>query len=148
MNMGLWIALLVVIGAGAAASLQAPVNAALVRVTGNSILVSVVSFGVGFLVLALIALYSGGLTSIPKLGKADWWMFLGGALGAFSVWGMLWGVPLLGVVTMISALILGQMVAALLLDYVGAFGLPVRELTLPRAVGTILVVAGVILSRF
>jgi bacterial/archaeal transporter family-2 protein len=148
MNISLWIALLVVIAAGVAASLQAPINAALVRVTGNSILVSVVSFGVGFIVLTLVALSSGGLAALSKLGGADWWMFLGGALGAFSVWGMLWGVPMLGIVTTIAALIFGQIMAALLMDNMGAFGLPVRELTMPRAIGALMVAAGVVLSRF
>ena len=148
MNVGFWIALLVVIGAGIAASVHAPVNAALARVTEHSILISAVSFGVGFAVLSLIALFSGGIAAFPRLGGAAWWMFLGGALGAFSVWGMLWSVPLLGVLTMVSALILGQMLAALLMDYVGAFGLPVKEFSFPRAAGALLVVTGVVLSRY
>lgn len=146
--MNFWMALPVVIAAGMAATLQAPVNAALGRVAENSLLAAAVSFGVGFSVLTLVVLVSGGAGAVPRLGGAAWWMFLGGALGAFYVWGALWGVPVLGVVTMVSALILGQMVAALVVDYVGAFGLPVRELSLPRLAGAVLVAVGVVLSRF
>ncbi|MDQ2090514.1 DMT family transporter [Marimonas arenosa] len=146
--MTFWIALPVVIAAGVAASLQAPVNAALARVVENSLLAAAVSFGVGFSVLSLVVLVTGGGGDVGRLSGAAWWMFLGGALGAFYVWGALWGVPVLGVVTMVSALILGQMVAALVVDYVGAFGLPVRELSLPRVLGAGLVAVGVVLSRF
>ena len=146
--MNIWMALPVVIAAGVAASLQAPVNAAMARVVENSLLAAAVSFGVGFCVLTVVVLVTGGAEAVPKVAGASWWMFFGGALGAFYVWGALWGVPVLGVVTMVSALILGQMVAALAVEYVGAFGLPVRELSVPRVLGAVFVAAGVVLSRF
>jgi transporter family-2 protein len=56
-------------------------------------------------------------------------------------------VPRLGVVTMIAALILGQLVGAIILDAVGAFGLPVKEIGWQRIVAVALVAGGVILSR-
>lgn len=148
MNASVWMALPVVIAAGVAATLQAPVNSALGRVAENSLLAAAVSFGIGFCVLAVVVLATGGAGAVPKLSGAAWWMFCGGALGAFYVWASLWGVPVLGVVTMVSALILGQMAGALVLDSVGAFGLPVRELSLPRVAAAVLVAAGVVLSRF
>jgi transporter family-2 protein len=148
MQAGFWVALPVVIAAGTAVTFQASINSALGRATDNGILAAAVSFGVGFLVLSAVVLISGGSEAVPRLGNAAWWMFLGGALGAFYVWASLWGVPLLGVVTMVSALILGQMVAAMVLDTVGAFGLPVRELSLSRVAAAVLVAAGVVLSRF
>jgi len=46
-----------------------------------------------------------------------------------------------------AAMILGQLVAALLLDAVGAFGHPVQEMTWQRELAVVLVTAGVILSR-
>lgn len=146
--MHVWVALPVVIAAGVAASLQAPVNAALARVSEHSLLAAAVSFGVGFAALSLVALLSGGIEAAPRLGNAAWWMFLGGALGAFYVWGALWGVPVLGVVTMVSALILGQMVGAMAVDWIGAFGLPVRAPSPARVAGAVLVMAGLVLSRF
>ena len=59
----------------------------------------------------------------------------------------IWSVAILGVVTMIAALILGQLVAALLLDASGAFGLPVKEISLTRIGAVALVAAGLVLSR-
>lgn len=148
MNTGFWVALPVVIAAGTAVTFQASINAALGRFADNSLLAAAVSFGVGFVMLSLVALVSGGAEAVPRLSGAAWWMFVGGALGAFYVWASLWGVPVLGVVTMVSALILGQMVAAMVLDTVGAFGLPVRELSAQRVLAAVLVAAGVVLSRF
>ncbi len=72
---------------------------------------------------------------------------LGGFLGAFYVWAVVWGVPQMGVVTTVAALILGQMVAALALDRLGLFGLPVQALSATRLAAAGLVAAGVVLSR-
>jgi transporter family-2 protein len=56
-------------------------------------------------------------------------------------------VPKLGVVTTFTALILGQMIAALLIDAVGAFGVPIQPVTWQRIVAVVMVCIGVILSR-
>ena len=57
-------------------------------------------------------------------------------------------VPVLGVLTTTAALILGQMVGAMVLDYIGAFGIAARDLSWTRLTAALLVGAGVILSRF
>jgi transporter family-2 protein len=74
-------------------------------------------------------------------------MLAGGALGAFTVFATLTGVPALGVVTTVAALVLGQLLAATALDLSGAFGLPVHALTPQRVLAVLLVAAGVVLSR-
>jgi bacterial/archaeal transporter family-2 protein len=56
-------------------------------------------------------------------------------------------VHVLGVVTMVAALILGQLLAALALDATGAFGLAVREISPTRVAAVALVAAGLVLSR-
>ena len=45
------------------------------------------------------------------------------------------------------ALVVGQLVAALVLDRIGAFGLPVHDISLTRLAGLGLVLAGLALSR-
>jgi len=61
----------------------------------------------------------------------------------FSVW----GVSQLGGVTLVAALILGQMSAAMVIDATGALGVAVREVTPTRIAAAILVMAGLVLSR-
>ncbi len=139
---------LIVVVAGMALSLQAPLNAALARVLGQPVAAAAVSFGVGFAVLVVISLVLGGPGPLLRLPTATWWQVTGGCLGAFYVWSVIWGVPSLGVVTTVAALILGQMIAALVLDATGLFGLPVTPINPARLAGAGLVAAGLVLSRW
>jgi len=148
MPQSIWLALPVVIAAGAAATMQAPINSALGRVLDNTLAAAAFSFGTGFLVLICLTLVTSGPGFVPRLSNLSLWHLSGGALGAFYVWAALWGVPILGVVTMVSALVFGQMLIALLIDTFGPFGLPVRALSAQRLLAVVLVAAGLILSRF
>ncbi|WP_338088420.1 DMT family transporter [Marivita cryptomonadis] len=56
-------------------------------------------------------------------------------------------VPRLGVVTMFSVMILGQLIAALMIDAVGGFGLQPRNLDPACLLAVGLVGAGVVLSN-
>jgi transporter family-2 protein len=74
-------------------------------------------------------------------------MLLGGCLGAWYVLSAVWGVTHLGVLTLVSALILGQMTAAMVIDATGTLGVATREITPTRIAAAGLVMAGLILSR-
>lgn len=132
---------------GAAVAVQASINAALSRSVQSPITAAMVSFGVGFVVLAILSLASGGAAPILRLGSVPVWQLVGGLLGAFYVWSMISGVASLGVVTAMAAMILGQMVAALVLDSAGVFGLVAQPVSLTRIIAVVLVAAGVVLSR-
>ena len=142
-----WIALLAVFAGGIALGVQAPVNSALSRTTGDSTVATMVSFGVGFLSLLLVLVFRGGFSGFAIFKSAQPWMFTGGLLGAFYVWSALWGVSRLGVVTMTAALILGQLLVALVIDSTGAFGVPVNEIGWQRIAAVLLVGAGLVMSR-
>ena len=72
---------------------------------------------------------------------------VGGAMGAFYICTLILAVPITGALTATAGVVLGQMLMALFLDRVGAFGLPVQEITWPRVAGLGLVLAGLVLSR-
>ena len=141
-----WIILAVVLG-GAAISVQAPINGALARELGAPVPAAAVSFGLGFLGLLAIALVQGHGPAFGRLTQVPAWTLLGGLLGAWYVFTSVWGVASLGVVTLVAALILGQMAAALLIDATGALGMAVREITLTRLAAAGLGAAGLLLSR-
>lgn len=134
--------------AGAALALQTPINAALGRTIGSGVAAAAVSFGVGFLALLAVSALRGEANTFAGLLSAPPVLLIGGALGAFYVWSVLWAIPVLGALTTITALILGQMTAALLIDATGLFGLAVAAVTPVRLAAAALVAAGVILSRF
>jgi bacterial/archaeal transporter family-2 protein len=144
MTLPLPIAILIVFVAGIALSTQAPLNAALARTLTQPLAAVAFSFGVGFIVLVILSIAVGGTGPLLQLGQAPGWQLLGGFLGAFYVWAVVWGVPQMGVVTTVAALILGQMVAALVLD---RLGLPVQDVSATRLAAAGLVAAGVVLSR-
>ncbi|MDP3194097.1 DMT family transporter [Tabrizicola sp.] len=141
-----WVILAVVLG-GAAISVQAPINAALSRELGAAVPAAAVSFGVGFLVLLAIAAFQGQGGAFLKLPQVPAWTLVGGVLGAWYVFATVWGVASLGVVTLVAALILGQMAAAMVIDATGALGMAVREVTPTRLAAAALVAAGLLLSR-
>jgi len=139
--------LVVVVVAGAMLATQAPINAALARSAGDPLFAAGISFLVGFAVLAAIWAFRG--TGLPRdmVTTAPPWVWVGGALGAFYVAAMIWAVPVVGAFSATVALVMGQLLAALMLDRIGAFGLPVHDISLTRLAGLGLVLAGLALSR-
>jgi bacterial/archaeal transporter family-2 protein len=140
-------AVIVVVIGGVALATQAPINAALGRSLGSPVGAAAVSFGVGFLVLFALTLLVDGPSTFLRLGTTPNWQVAGGFLGAYFVFSALWGVPTLGVLSTMAALILGQMTAALVLDGSGLFGLQVLALSPQRIAAAVLVAAGLVLSR-
>jgi transporter family-2 protein len=148
MSPSILIALGVIAIGGACAAMQAPVNARLGSHLGGILPATAISFLVGFLVLGALTTLSGRMPALGQAATAPWWVWAGGILGAAYVWSAAWSVGTLGVVTMIAGLIFGQLVAALVIDATGAFGLAVREISPTRLAAVALVGAGLVLSRF
>ena len=142
----IWAVLAVVLG-GVAVAVQAPINAALGRELGAVVPAAAVSFGLGFVVLVAVAAITGQAGAFLKLGSVPGWMLCGGVLGATYVLSATWGVSQLGVVTMVAALVLGQMAAAMVIDATGVLGMAAREVSLQRVMAAGLVAAGLVLSR-
>ncbi|MEB8386066.1 DMT family transporter [Rhodobacteraceae bacterium KMM 6894] len=142
------IAVVVLVATGALIAMQAPINAALGRGVGSAVGAATISFGVGFVLLLGITLVMGDGASLLRINAVPIWMLVGGTMGAAFVFAALWAVPIVGVLTMSTLIILGQMVAAMVLDQTGAFGLAQISLTPTRLMAAGLVAAGVVLSRF
>ncbi|MEJ6390722.1 DMT family transporter [Gymnodinialimonas ulvae] len=140
-------ALIAIAVGGACISTQAPINARLGSHVGDPVAAAAISFIVGAIALSLIVMLRGAVPSAGQMASAPWWAWVGGALGAVYVWAAVWSVGTLGVLTMVAALIFGQLAAALLLDAIGAFGLQVREISWTRIAAIALVAAGLVLSR-
>ena len=148
MGLSLGFAVAIVIAVGAALAMQAPINAVLAREVGDPTAAAAISFAIGFIVLAALAWYKGTTAaSIAALTSVPWWALMGGVLGAIWVLAAIWSVPRLGVVTMFGAMILGQLLAAIILDARGAFGMEARPIDLTRMMAIAMVAGGVVLSK-
>ena len=146
MNANLLAAAALMVLAGTFLATQGAVNAALARNAGG-LAAAAISFGVGFAVLAGATFLATPLPRPGALANVPWWAWTGGLLGAFFVWATIWSVPRVGVLTVAAALVLGQMLAALVIDRLGLFGVPVQPASWARLAGAALVGCGLVLSR-
>lgn len=142
-----WLTLLILI-VGLTIPVQAGVNAQLGKFSGNAVFAALVSFAVGTLSL-LIAMLTGlwPWPSMEKLSGIPLWAWLGGILGAVFVLSTLIAVQRLGAATMLSLIVVGQMISSLYFDHYGMLGFPQHSVSPLRILGTILLIAGVVLIR-
>jgi bacterial/archaeal transporter family-2 protein len=137
---------ILVLMAGSMMAVQPPTNAYLARASGSVMLAALISFAVGTVALLALTLASQRPALAP-LRELPWYAWLGGLYGAFFVAVATYAAPRLGIASMITLAVAGQMVAALAVDHFGALGLDRNPLTMGRFAGALLVIAGVILVR-
>lgn len=139
--------LLLVFVAGWMVALQAPTNAMLARAGGSPVLAALISFAVGTAALLSVWLATESRPTSSSLGSLPWYAWLGGIYGAIYVAVAAYAAPRIGVATLITVVIAGQIVMALWLDHMGALGLEREPLSPVRILGAMLVLAGVFLVR-
>ncbi len=127
---------------------QAGVNVELARWIGGPSRAALVSFAVGTVVLVLLALVATrGLPNVGRAAEAPWWVWVGGILGAFYVFGSIVSAPRLGAVTLIAAVFAGQAIASLVIDHFGWVGFPEHAASPARLGGVLLLAVGLALVR-
>jgi transporter family-2 protein len=147
MNPAMLLPVLLVLAAGGMISLQAPTNAMLARAGGSPVLAALISFAVGTAVLLVVWLATGPRPRLSSFAGLPPYAWIGGAYGAVYVAVAAYAAPKIGLASLITIGIAGQIAVALWLDHVGALGLPRDPLSLGRVAGALLVIAGVILVR-
>ena len=133
---------------GALIPVQAATNAAMSRVIGSVAITSLALFAIGFVVVAVWAIVIRvPLPSPETLRRVPAYGWFGGFIVASYVISITFLAPRLGVGNAIRLVVTGQIVAAVIIDHVGAFGAVVQRLTMGRAIGAVLMIIGVILAR-
>ena len=135
--------------AGACIATQAPINAQLGRSLGVPIAAAGVSFVAGAIVLWAIALIYSRSTGIAiNFGAPPPWTFVaGGLLGATYVFSNIMLTPMIGAAAVMGLSVAGQLIAGLALDRVGFMGMAVREISVGRIAGALLLIAGALMIR-
>jgi bacterial/archaeal transporter family-2 protein len=133
---------------GALIAAQAPINARLRTALESPVGSAFVSFAIGTAVLFVALAVVGDVPRLATLGGGPWWAYLGGACGAVFVFATLVASPRVGVTATFVAVILGQVLAAALIDRFGWLGVPSVPITVERlaAIG-LLGVSLVLLAR-
>ena len=128
-------------------AMQAPTNAILAKAGGSPILAALISFTVGTIALLLVWLATPNRPGSAAFAGLPWYAWIGGLYGAMFVAVAAYAAPKIGIASLITIGIAGQIAVALLLDHFGAFGLPRDPISLGRVAGAALVIAGVVLVR-
>ena len=140
--------ILLALAAGAMMPTQAATNNKMAMVVANPILSAFISFFVGTIALFVYLLVAGvPLANLASAKEAPAVAWIGGLLGAFFVAAAVTLVPRLGVAMTFSLIIAGQMLVTLIIDHFGLLGVPVKEVSLARIGGIVLIAGGVVLIR-
>lgn len=128
---------------GVAVAVQPSINARLAEKTGF-LEAATVSFAVGTLVLLLVSIASGQ-GSFRRVPDADWWQLTGGLFGAFFVAMTIVGVPRIGTTAVLALTIVSQLIAGMVMDHYGLFGMRGIPIDFKRLLGVTFLLVGVFL---
>ncbi|GGK15504.1 transporter family-2 protein [Pseudomonas koreensis] len=135
--------------AGAVVPFQSAINSNLARGLGHPLWATLASLLVSVLVLLPVILALRlPLPSLGFISKAPLWMWAGGAFGVCFVALAVMLLPKLGASGFVALALAGQVIASMLLDHFGLFGLVEKQLTVSRVLGALLLIGGVVLIQF
>lgn len=143
MNSFAWLAL----SAGAAIAIQAAMNARLGFLLSNPLLAACVAFVASafFTVVGLVA-QSKSLPSSELVGAVPVYLWFGGGiLAAFGISMFYFLIPKMGIGSMMSFALTGQLLMAVIAGHFGWFGLAEKPVNLIKIVGVVALIAGVVL---
>ena len=134
--------------AGALLALQARINGALTTELGSAVVTALWSFTVGTTVLLVLGGLTGRWSRARALrgGGLQWWMWLGGLGGALLVGSSAAAVPKVGVAPVAVAVVAGATGGSLVVDALGLSPRGRQRLTLARAGGVALALAGLLVG--
>ena len=146
--MGVFWSLLGIVS-GAFIAIQAPINSQLARGLGLPVAAAAFSFLSGAIVLGIATLAVTRTQGIALDWKAPapWLFVAGGVLGGSYVTISTLLIPRIGAAALMALIVAGQLLAGMLMDRVGFLGMAVREISLGRVAGALLLMAGAVLIR-
>ena len=134
-------ALVLALLSGVAMAVQGSLNAALAKITGllQATLVVHLTATITVVLLLLFPLSPG---SLGRIIQAPWYLLLGGIIGVLITYGVVASIPRAGVALATTAIIVGQVTTALIIDHWGLFGLEKIPFTWWKALGLVLLASG------
>ncbi len=140
-------ALFVAVSLGIMIALQPGLNADVARRFGSPVGAAFLSISISFALCAVYILATRQGFPLAALPSLPWYLWIGGVIGFVFVVGGISVAPVLGGALLFAAIVLGQMIGALLADQFGIGAYAAREIDIQRVAGVALVVAGVFLFQ-
>jgi len=136
--------MMIVVGMGI--PVTAALNANLGQHIASPVAASTILFGVGFAMTALVLAFVGLPARSALAGVSPWYYVA--ALGVvFYILAVTWSAPRIGVGNAIFFVLLGQLIAAAIIDHFGMFGAARSTITIQRAIGLAVMAVGVYLAK-
>lgn len=138
--------------AGMLMATQTAINGHLGIVLNSSVHAAMISFTVGtILLLAVVWIFRQPVNNLKlafDTGTKNWWIWIGGFLGAFYVFGSAWLVPQIGTGQVVVIALFGQLFFSALIDHFGLFQSKINRVKLVRIVGLLTMFLGVVGVHF
>lgn len=134
--------------AGIMIPFQSAMNAQLGKILQSSYYATLTVFFVAFISLALYIIVSRyPIPSTQEFNTAPKWSYLGGVLGGAYILLIVICAPKLGIGNVTVMLLLGQIIAAIVIDHFGLLKFPVHAVNWQRMIGVILMIGGMYLVK-
>lgn len=135
--------------AGTGISIQTAINSQLAEAIGDRIAAALFSFATGTVILAALALCTGGLgAAAAALPAQPLWRLSGGIFGAGFMLAAVVLAPRIGLANLLVLVLAGQLVFSLAIDHFGLLGVIVRHVSPIKLAGATIMLAGVLLTVF
>ncbi len=129
---------------------QSGANTQLRHILGNPFVAGLISFSVGTLSLIVVnAVMRSDLSVLSgeHIRQTQWWMWLGGLMGAFFITSVIFIAPKIGPTRLFGLIIASQLVFSAIVDHYGWMGFQQQPVDFKKAIGVILLIAGAFLVQ-
>ncbi|MCV2883422.1 DMT family transporter [Aestuariibacter sp. AA17] len=142
----MWTFPLLAIVAGAAIAFQAAMNARLGVLLKNPLLATVIAFLLACVfTVSFMLLSQRQLPVIEDVKSIPGYLWFGGMLSAFGVGSYYYLIPKMGVGSMMSFALTGQLVLAVIAGHFGWFEQPIKPISLRVMLGIVAMTLGIVL---
>ena len=133
--------------AGAAIAIQAGMNAQLGELLKSPVIATTVAFTSSLLfTLVAVVAFTKEYPDIDAIKTVPTYLwFSGGILSAFAISMFYYLIPLMGIGTMMSYALTGQIIIAIIAGHFGWFDLPIKHINVSKSIGAFALVIGIVL---
>ena len=136
------LALFLALISGVLMAVQGSLNSALSKVVGLIETTFIVHLTGTVILVILLFVFRMGKGNLYALSEAPWYAYLGGVVGVGIIYLVAASIPEVGVANATTAIIIGQVLTAIIIDHFGAFGLERMAYGWNQFIGLILLVVG------
>lgn len=137
-----WFMLLLPFAAGLLMAVQGTLNGLMGKIIGTwegNLIVHVIAT---FLIFVLVLAVGVGDGDFAKWRQVPWYGYLGGVINVVIIYGVMASIPKLGASVATTAIIAGQLGTAMIIDWLGWFGMEKTAFSWWQILGLLLLVGG------